>query len=67
MLYSPVKFWLTVVKPYNHDLDSNPAADDSEDIIYAKGPARPSRLEVRIPAATILLVYIISDVIINKD
>ncbi|QUC22955.1 uncharacterized protein UV8b_07196 [Ustilaginoidea virens] len=49
MLYSPVKFRSTVVKPYNHDFD-NPAADDAEDIVYAEGPARPGRLEVRIPA-----------------
>ncbi|QUC17572.1 uncharacterized protein UV8b_01813 [Ustilaginoidea virens] len=47
MLYSPVKFRLTVVKPYNYD----PNIDDPKDIVYAEGPARPSRLEVRIPAA----------------
>ena len=51
MPYGPVKFRLTVVKPYNHDLDNDPAADDPEDIVYAEGPARPGRLEVRIPAA----------------
>ncbi|QUC22962.1 uncharacterized protein UV8b_07203 [Ustilaginoidea virens] len=51
MPHGPVKFRSTVVKPYNHDLDSDPAADDAEDIVYAEGPARPGRLEVRIPAA----------------
>ncbi|QUC22963.1 uncharacterized protein UV8b_07204 [Ustilaginoidea virens] len=53
MPHGPVKFRSTVVKPYNHDpdRDSNPAADDPEDIVYAEGPARPGRLEVRIPAA----------------
>ena len=96
MPYGPVKFRLTVVKPYNHDLNSNPTADDAEDIVYAKGPARPGRIEVRIPAAAaplaaitpaaaiypspatspnqvrpvlplLPLIYIISDIIINKD
>ena len=47
MLYSLIKFRLTVVKPYNY----NPDIDDPKDIVYTKGPARPSRLEVRIPAA----------------
>ena len=53
MLYSPVKFRLTVVKLYNHD------PNDTKDIVYTKGPARPSRLEVRIPAAPTLLAAII--------
>ena len=67
MPYSPVKFRLTVVKPYNYDLNSDPTTDDPEDIVYAEGPARPGRLEVRIPAAALPLIRVISDVIINKD
>ena len=53
MPYSPIKFRLTVVKPYNYNLNNNPAADNPEDIIYAEGLARPGRLEVRIPAVAI--------------
>ena len=45
MPYSPVKFRLIVVKLYNYD------PNDTEDIVYTEGPARPGRLEVRIPAA----------------
>ena len=61
MLYSPIKFRLTVVKPYNYDpdRDTNPSADNPEDIVYTKGPARPGRLEVRIPAIAAPLAAII--------
>ena len=55
MPYSPVKFRSTVIKPYNH----NPDIDDPEDIVYAEGPARPGRIEVRIPAAAAPLAAII--------
>ena len=47
MLYSPVKFRLTVVKLYNYD------PDNTKDIVYTEGLARPGRLEVRIPAAAV--------------
>ena len=53
MPYGPVKFRLIVVKLYNY----NP--NDTEDIVYTKGPARPGRLEVRIPATAIPLAAII--------
>ena len=53
MLYSPIKFRLTVVKLYNY----NP--NNAEDIVYTKGPARPGRLEVRIPAAAAPLAEMI--------
>ena len=53
MLYSPVKFRLTVVKLYNYD------PNDAEDIVYTEGPACPGRLEVRIPAAAAPLAAII--------
>ncbi|GAO20127.1 hypothetical protein UVI_02060700 [Ustilaginoidea virens] len=93
MRYGPVKFRLTVVKPYNHDPDT----DDPEDIVYTNAPARPGRLEVRIPAAAaplaavappaaisaaaispspsepvwplpvVKIIWVVSDVMINKD
>lgn len=32
---------------------TDPDIDNPKDIVYAEGPARPSRLEVRIPAASV--------------
>ena len=55
MPYGPIKFRSTVVKPYNYNFNT----DDPEDIIYTKGPARPGRLEVRIPAVAAPLAAII--------
>ena len=55
MPYSPIKFRSIVVKPYNY----NPDIDDPKDIVYAEGPARPGRIEVRIPAAAAPLAAMI--------
>ena len=55
MPYSPIKFRLIVVKPYNY----NPNIDDPKDIVYTKGPAFPSRMEIRIPAIAAPLAAII--------
>ena len=55
MLYSLIKFRLTVVKPYNY----NPDIDDPKDIVYTKGLARPGRIEVKILTAAVPLAVII--------